>query len=83
MTGWPVGFLSYQIHAKDEKEHTVEILFDVDMEWLLGRSKVDSWCEQNWRFAKSDSLYLAMEANESTFSSEDGHVILSSFFALN
>ena len=77
MTGWPVGFLSYQIHAKDEKEHTVEILFDVDMEWLLGRSKVDSWCEQNWRFAKSDSLYLAMEANESTFSSEDGHVILS------
>lgn len=28
-------------------------------------------------FAKSDSLYLAMEANESTFSSEDGHVILS------
>lgn len=64
MTGWPVGFLSYQIQAEDEKEHTVEILFDVDMEWLLGRSKVDSWCEQNWRFAKSDSLYLAMEANE-------------------
>lgn len=77
MTGWPVGFLSYQIHAEDEKEHTVEILFDVDMEWLFGRSKTDSWCEQDWRFVKSDSLYLAMEADESTFSSEDGHVILS------
>lgn len=77
MTGWPVGLLSYQIHAEDEKKHTVEILFDVDMEWLFGRSKVDSWCEQNWRFTKSDSLYLAIKANESTFSSEDGHVILS------
>lgn len=77
MTGWPVGFLSYQIHAEDEKEHIVEILFDVDTEWLFGRSKTDSWCEQNWRFIKSDSLYLAMEADESTFSSEGGHVILS------
>ena len=77
MTGWPVGFLSYQIHAEDEKEHTVEILFDVDTEWLFGRSKTDSWCEQDWRFVKSDSLYLAMEADESTFSSEGGHVILS------
>lgn len=77
MTGWPVGFLSYQIRSKDEKVHTVEILFDVDIEWLFGKSKVDSWCENNWRFAKSDSLYLAMEASKSTFSSEDGHVILS------
>lgn len=77
MTGWPVGFLSYQIHAEDEKEHTVEILFDVDTEWLFGRGKTDSWCEQDWRFVKSDSLYLAMEADESTFSSEGGHVILS------
>lgn len=77
MTGWPVGFLSYQIHAEDEKEHIVEILFDVDTEWLFGRSKTDSWCEQDWRFVKSDSLYLAMEADESTFSSEGGHVILS------
>ena len=65
MTGWPVGFLSYQIHAEDEKEHTVEILFDVDTEWLFGRSKTDSWCEQDWRFVKSDSLYLAMEADDS------------------
>lgn len=77
MTGWPVGFLSYQIRSEDGKERAVEIQFDVDTEWLFGRSKVDSWCEQDWRFVKSDSLYLAMEADESTFSSEDGHVILS------
>lgn len=43
--------------CKDEKEHTVEILFDVDMEWLLGRSKVDSWCEQNWRLP-SPTVYI-------------------------
>lgn len=77
MTEWPVGFLSYQIRSEDGKERAAEILFDVDTEWLFGRSKMDSWCEQDWRFVKSDSLYLAMEANESTLSSEDGHVILS------
>lgn len=58
MTGWPVGFLSYQVRSEDKKEHTVEILFDVDMEWMFGRRKIDSWVEQEWRFVKSDSLYL-------------------------
>lgn len=46
MTGWPVGFLSYQVHAEDKKEHTVEILFDVDMEWMFVGRKIDSWVEQ-------------------------------------
>ena len=76
MTGWPVGFLSYQIHAKDEKEHTVEILFDVDMEWMFGRRKIDSWVEQEWRFVKSDSLYLGMTADGTSFSCDDSHVVL-------
>ena len=77
MTGWPVGFLSYQIHAKDEKEHTVEILFDVDMEWMFGRRKIDSWVEQEWRFVKSDSLNLGMTADGTSFSCDDSHVVLS------
>ena len=47
MTGWPVGFLSYQVHAEDKKEHTVEILFDVDMEWMFGRRKIDSWLNKS------------------------------------
>ena len=77
MTGWPVGFLSYQVHAEDKKEHTVEILFDVDMEWMFGRRKIDSWVEQEWRFVKSDSLNLGMTADGTSFSCDDSHVVLS------
>jgi hypothetical protein len=76
MTGWPVGFLSYQVHAEDKKEHTVEILFDVDMEWMFGRRKIDSWVEQEWRFVKSDSLYLGLTADGTSFSCDDSHVVL-------
>lgn len=77
MTGWPVGFLSYQVRTENEKEHTVEVVFDVDAEWMFGNRKVNSWVEQDWRFTKSDSLYLAMVAGETTFSCEDNHIILS------
>lgn len=77
MTGWPVGFLSYQVRTESEKEHTVEVLFDVDTEWLFGKREVDGWVEQGWRFTKCDSLYLAMVADETTFSCEDNHIILS------
>lgn len=77
MTGWPVGFLSYQVRSEDKKEHTVEILFDVDMEWMFGRRKIDSWVEQEWRFVKSDSLYLGLTADGTSFSCDDSHVVLS------
>ena len=77
MTGWPVGFLSYQIRTEREKEHTVKILFDVDTEWMFGKREVNSWVEQGWRFTKSDSLYLAMRTDETRFSYEDNHIILS------
>lgn len=77
MTGWPVGFLSYQVRAEDEKQHTIEILFDVDTEWLFGKSNINSWVEQKWRFVKSDSLYLGMTADETMFSCDDSHVVLS------
>ena len=77
MTGWPVGLLSYQIRTEREKEHTVKILFDVDTEWMFGKREVNSWVEQGWRFTKSDSLYLAMRTDETRFSYEDNHIILS------
>ena len=77
MTGWPIGFLSYQIRTEREKEHTVKILFDVDTEWMFGKREVNSWVEQGWRFTKSDSLYLAMRTDETRFSYEDNHIILS------
>lgn len=77
LTGWPVGFISYQINSKSKEQHSVDILFDVDMEWMFGKRKVDSWIEQDWRFVKTDSLYLGMLDNETTYSCDDGHVILS------
>ena len=77
LTGWPVGFLTYQVRTESGKEHAVEVLFDVDMEWMFGKRKIDSWVDKDWRFVKSDSLYLAMAADETTFSCMDGHAILS------
>lgn len=77
LSGWPVGFVSYQIHTEGKQQHNIEILFDVDMEWMFGKGKVNSWVEQGWRFAKSDSLYLGMRSDETTFSCENNHVILS------
>lgn len=77
LTGWPVGFISYQINSKSKEQHSVDILFDVDMEWMFGKRKVDSWIEQDWRFVKTDSLYLGMLDKETTYSCDDGHVILS------
>ncbi len=55
----------------------MEILFDVDMEWMFGRRKIDSWVEQEWRFVKSDSLYLGLTADGTSFSCDDSHVVLS------
>lgn len=77
MTGWPVGFLTYQVRTASGKEHTVEVLFDVDTEWMFGKRKIDSWVDKDWRFVKSDSLYLAMAADETSFSCEDNHIVLS------
>lgn len=77
MTGWPVGFLTYQVRTESGKEHTVEVLFDVDTEWMFGKRKIDSWVDKDWRFMKSDSLYLSMAADETSFSCEDNHIVLS------
>lgn len=78
MTGWPVGFISYQINTNDEEEHDVEILFDVDTEWMFGcNHKTISSTEHNWRLVKSDSLYLGIQEKASAFSYDSGHTILS------
>lgn len=44
---------------------------------VFGRRKIDSWVEQEWRFVKSDSLYLGLTADGTSFSCDDSHVVLS------
>ena len=44
---------------------------------MFGRRKIDSWVEQEWRFVKSDSLYLGLTADGTSFSCDDSHVVLS------
>lgn len=77
MTGWPVGFLSYQVRTENEKQQEIEIWFDVDTEWMFGKCKTDSWSEDGWKIVKSDSLYLSMMEDGTRVSSNDGHIILS------
>lgn len=75
--GWPVGFLSYQIRTETQKQQEIEILFDVDTEWMFGSSETDSWVENGWKIVRSDSLYISVIAVGTQISSDDGHVILS------
>lgn len=77
IAGCPVGFLYYEIRTESEKEHMVDILFDVDMEWMFGKREIDSCIEQGWQFIQCDNLYLAMTAGKTIFSCEDNHAILS------
>jgi hypothetical protein len=77
MEGWPVGFLSYQIHTEVQKQQNIEILFDVDTEWMSGNNETDSWVENGWKIVKSDNLYISTIADGTQISSDDGHVILS------
>lgn len=77
MTGWPVGFLSYEVCPATQKHPEIEILFDVDTEWMFGKNKIDSRVENGWKIVQSDSLYLGMRADGTAFSPDDGHVVLS------
>lgn len=68
LTGWPVGFISYQVRTESGKEHTVEVLFDVDMEWMFGKREVDSWAEHGLAFCESPTFVFGYAADETTFS---------------
>lgn len=78
MTGWPVGF-NFLSSLYGKRKGTLQ--WKSCLMWirngLFGKREIDSWAEQDWRFVKSDSLYLAMAADETTFSCMDGHAILS------
>lgn len=75
--GCPVGFISYQIHSGKSEIHDVEILFDIDTEWMFGKNRVESLSEQDWCIVKSDSLYMGIAAEETAYSYNEGHVLLS------
>ena len=77
LMGCPVGFISYQIHSGKSEIHDVEILFDIDTEWMFGKNRVESLSEQDWCIVKSDSLYMGIAAEETAYSYNEGHVLLS------
>ena len=77
MTGWPVGFLSYQVHAEDKR--SIQWKFCSMWIWngcLVG-GRLIVGLNKSWRFVKSDSLNLGMTADGTSFSCDDSHVVLS------
>lgn len=77
MRGWPVGFLSYEVQPSTQKQPEIEILFDVDTEWMSGKNEIDSRVENGWRIVQSDRLYLGMMADGTMFSQDNSHIVLS------
>lgn len=74
----PVGFMSYRIKEdREESPHDIEILFDVDMEWLNGKKEMENCVRREWRFLHSEGLCIGSMVNDMEYSSEDGHVIFS------
>lgn len=72
----PVGFITYQVLATDGKQHDIEISFDLDMEWMLGETKVESNVEQGWTITQAENLYLAVKEKEMQSTNRDGHLIM-------
>lgn len=77
VTGCPAGFISYQIHSDSSEAQDVEILFDIDAEWMFGKNEIESFTERDWRIVKSDSMYIGMAAKETVCSYDEGHVLFS------
>lgn len=75
--GAPIGFITYQVSVKEGEKHDIEILFDVDMEWMFGQSEVRDSLEQDWRIIKSSGLYLGAKKERTESSFDNGHVVLS------
>lgn len=75
--GCPAGFLSYQVVSKNGQQHNVEILFDLDMEWMFDRIKVKESVEKGWKIIQGDSLYIAMKSDDDIQSvCKDGRIVL-------
>lgn len=75
--GAPIGFITYQVSVKEGEKHDIEILFDVDMEWMFGQCEVRDSLEQDWRIIKSSELYLGAKKERTESSFDNGHVVLS------
>lgn len=75
--GCPVAFMTYQVHIKDEEHHDVEILFDVDIEWMFGNVIDEYLTDQEWAIAGFNNLYLGMSTAGSTYLYKDGHAVYS------
>ena len=64
-------------HAIADLKESQRILFDIDTEWMFGKNRVESLSEQDWCIVKSDSLYMGIAAEETAYSYNEGHVLLS------
>lgn len=76
--GSSVGFITYQIKEEKEKQHDIELLFDVDMEWLFGKTKVvEERRDEKWQIVRADSLYIAAMTENAQYRYRDGHAVFS------
>ena len=64
-------------HAIADLKESQRILFDIDTEWMFGNNRVESLSGQDWCIVKSDSLYMGIAAEETAYSYNEGHVLLS------
>ncbi|MDD3037205.1 DUF5127 domain-containing protein [Bacteroides sp.] len=74
--GAPIAFITYQVSVEDGEKYDIEILFDVDIEWMFGQSEVRDGLEQDWRIIKSSGLYLGAKKERTESSFDNGHVVL-------
>lgn len=73
----PVGFMSYQVkESGEDRTHDIEILFDVDIEWMYGKKDVENIIKRGWRIVNSEGLYIGGMV-DMEYSFEEGHVVFS------
>lgn len=78
VSGAPVGFVCYSVKSKDDTTpKDVEIMFDMDVEWMHNEASLKERVNQGWRIVQSDSLYVGSIEKDMKYSYKDGHVLLS------
>lgn len=70
----PVGFITYKVRWEGEESHDVEVMFDVDMEWMYGKNQIEEQEIDDLRLIRSDSLYIGTALKEMNYTYVDGHV---------
>ena len=53
-------------HSGKSEIHDVEILFDIDTEWMFGKNRVESLSEQDWCIVKLSLIHIYYSIYEET-----------------